>query len=219
MSTPIEGSVWVQGDYLHFYVQIGNQYYRYLGTPVYINQGTEENPNYVPAVRTNAVVGSVWVDNSPNIGDTGIHYIDSSKIERVILEKVFASPSGINSAIQGSLWIEKNQSNPSTGNFNNVLCSVGGTVSPGLNTKITYHGDSGHGDSVHSDFSDSSHSDTSHSDAYTNHNDVNFWPIFHIDSYLNGGAHGDGSTPSHQDSTEFNDSHSDIPLVYNPNNP
>jgi hypothetical protein len=209
---PENGSVWVQGDYLHFYTSVANLYYRYLGAPLYTNIGTEENPNYVPVVRNDAVVGSIWIDDA---FVSYIHYIDASKKERIILERdtfsVLDVP-GLSNAIKGSIWLETESSKP-------AICTVTRGFSPDDRFKIKFHGDSGHADTTYSNHDDFSHNDTFHADAYTNHNDINFYPVFHIDSYLNGGPHGDGNQYSHNDTQEFSDTHADVPSPYNPNNP
>jgi hypothetical protein len=86
----IAGSVWVEGQYLHFCPTTTTEY-RYLGTYV--------------ANRSTALAGSMWVEGQ------FIRYIDSNKDERYLPLGAASTPAGVSSAINGSVWIENNRLN------------------------------------------------------------------------------------------------------------
>jgi hypothetical protein len=173
------GSLWVEGDYLYFSPQYG-QTYRYLGL--------------IGDYRSGAIPGSIWTDS-----DLIIRYIDSSNYERRFPYYSASTPTGIDSSINGSIWIESSK-----------LC-ISSTYSTGSQKyKVSYHQDEGHTDNgSHSDHDDlsSSHSDSgAHGDSYTNHNDFSTVPGFHVDSYLNNG--------SHQDFSDISTTHADIEIPF-----
>lgn len=155
------GSVWVQGDYLHFAASTTTNY-RYLGTFV--------------ALRSTGNAGSMWIDGA------NLRYLDSTLNERYLPLGSASTPTGVTSAINGSVWIE-----------NNRLNSVEGTTKQ----KREYHADAPHQD-VHGDTAqyhgDSPHDDIAHDDiAFDNshsdsHGDGQFGQ-FHDDTH--GDAHGD----------------------------
>ena len=84
------GSVWVQGDYLHFAASTTTNY-RYLGTFV--------------AYRSTGIAGSIWIDAA------NLRYLDSTKNERYLPLGAASAPAGVASAINGSVWVENNRLN------------------------------------------------------------------------------------------------------------
>jgi len=84
------GSVWVQGDYLHF-TPTTTTNYRYLGTYV--------------AYRSTGIAGSIWIDGA------NLRYLDSANNERYLPLGSASTPGGVTSAINGSVWIENNRLN------------------------------------------------------------------------------------------------------------
>ena len=90
------GSVWVQGDYLHF-AAFTTTNYRYLGTFV--------------AYRSTGIAGSIWIDAA------NLRYLDSTKNERYLPLGAASSPAGVASAINGSVWIEANRLNSVEGSI------------------------------------------------------------------------------------------------------
>ena len=84
------GSVWVQGDYLHFAASTTTNY-RYLGTFV--------------AYRSTGIAGSIWIDAA------NLRYLDSTKNERYLPLGAPSAPAGVASAINGSVWVENNRLN------------------------------------------------------------------------------------------------------------
>lgn len=180
-----QGSVWVEGDYLYFVSSSGTTK-RYLGSSI--------------ALRSGAVPGSVWIDDSGFL-----KYIDASNYEREYPYYSISTPSGINSAVIGSVWMESQR----------IFAASNYTGSSQI-YKIDYHNDYGHTDNgSYSDHEDAggAHADSgAHGDTYTNHNDYSTVPGFHVDSYLNTGSHTDFTDSTHADiDPVFSDSHVDSP--------
>jgi hypothetical protein len=190
------GSVWVQGQYLHFSPTTTTNY-RYLGTFV--------------ANRSAGVVGSIWIDGQ------NLRYLDNNKDERVLPLGSVSSPAGVSSAINGSVWIENVRLNSIEGTVKQKReyhsdVSFADTSFGNTHTDIPFS--SAHTDQSHVDFYSDSHSDQliiegptgpypysdSHNDS---HADVDYSDS-HFDQFYSD-AHGDAShadTP-HSDQPEF----------------
>jgi hypothetical protein len=167
------GSIWVEDQYLHFCPTTTTEY-RYIGSYI--------------ANRPSGLVGSIWIDGE------NLRYLDSNKDERTLPLGTASTPTGVSSAINGSVWIE-----------NNRLNSIEGTVKQ----KREYHTDQSFSD--HLDHTDCVHSDNAHLDNYTNHSDFSTIPGLHVDQYSDTGPHFDFNDCSlgHGDDAFF--SHTDLP--------
>jgi hypothetical protein len=168
------GSVWVQGQYLHFCPTTTTNY-RYLGTFV--------------ANRSAGVVGSIWIDGQ------NLRYLDNNKDERVLPLGSVSSPSGVSSAINGSVWIE-----------NVRLNSIEGTVKQ----KREYHSDVSFADtSFGNTHTDIPYTD-GHQDQHGDNTPAEGQPGPHFDQYSDG--HSDQAySDEHSDAPHADTPHSDQP--------
>lgn len=178
-----DGSLWVEGDYLH-YVDEGGDEWRFEGTLV--ASGSPGTP------------GSFWIEgNDP-------HYVDEDGDER----RMPGSTSGMHSdaaAAGGSMWLEGDNIHwiRESGTAENL----GHSDSHGDSSHTDSHSDTSHSDSHSDGAHNDSHSDGAHVDS---HVDIH---LDHFDGPGHNDAHNDThSDTAHSDShadTSHADSHND----------
>lgn len=178
------GSMWVEGNYLHWIAETTKVEWRFLGTIVSTPAG--------------AIVGSVWVEPAG-----GLNYVDSSGVERQVYLSGAASPHADAAALGGSVWVEST--------YLHWVYSGGGeqyahadTHSDGTaHSDVTHtdtHGDVSHGDiatvNVHAN-----HTDVGHADS---HGDVPHTDVSHTDSHadVTHADHTDHADVAHDDKPE-----------------
>lgn len=171
----VAGSVWVEGDYLHFCPTTTTEY-RYLGTFV--------------ANRSTAVSGSIWIDGA------NLRYIDADKDERVLPLGSASSPAGVSSAINGSVWIENNRICAIEGTTKQKR---------EYHTDTSFENHSDHDDCAYSDNGPHSDNYTNHGDFSGGYFHVDQYSDsgFHYDFNDCASYHQDSSSSSHTDVPEY----------------
>ena len=150
------GSLWTEGDYLHFVDDTQNEW-RYLGTLV---------------GATAQAKGSLWVEG------TAVHYISENGDERYT-PGVTTSMHSDAAAKTGSTWIETYQHwirEAGTLEYNGLTPHSDGTSHDDV-----AHSDVAHGDTVHADHGDTVHADVPAPPIHVDHSDYVHQDIPHAD--------------------------------------
>lgn len=200
------GSVWVQGDYLHFAASTTTNY-RYLGTYV--------------ANRSPGIAGSIWIDGA------NLRYLDSANNERYLPLGAASTPGGVTSAINGSVWIENNRLNSVEGSTKQKREYHVDVAHTDIFTDAPDHDDVAFSNVPHGDDYIDTHTDTSNFVQFFNsHGDIQHWDDseYYIE-FLNSHSdtpsfydHYDGSQNihtdiSHGDQVHFDVAHGDNPFT------
>ena len=181
----IPGSIWIDGEYLHF-LDASNNDYQYLG-------------NYYTSAPA-AIAGSIWIDVNGYL-----NYLSVTHVWRQLPFSVDASGVG-NANSVGSIWIESSRIKGITAS--NVKANYILTSAHSDHTDNISHSD-------HSDYSDSPHDDeahTDHTDSGVNHHTDSAYSdgSWHADIPAGGGFphtdHNDHADAQHADYTDhYND--------------